>query len=126
MIIPQLVLLEVQEQEFAVNTVLIEQGSPGTNVYVLSEGEVAISIGEREITRVTENGALFGEMSALLGKSRSATVTVTKPSKFYVLDDLLTFLRKNPELAILLLKSMAERVSIANEQLQEKKWWQFW
>ncbi len=126
MIIPQLVLMNVQEHEFDANEVLIEEGSPGTSVYILSEGEVCVSIDGKEINRITEEGAILGEMSALLGKSRGATVSVVQPSKLYVIEDLLTFLRQNPELAILLLKSMAARVDTANQQLMQKKWWQFW
>ena len=43
-----------------------------------------------------------------------------------IIDDLLTFLRQNPEISILLLKSMAQRVQASNAQLMGKKWWKFW
>ncbi|MCJ8328907.1 MAG: cyclic nucleotide-binding domain-containing protein [Lentisphaeria bacterium] len=124
MITTQLELLDVQEETFEAGTILIEENSPGTNTFVLSTGEVSISINGKEIALVSENGTIFGEMSALLGKSRGATVTASTDCKLYVLDDLLTFLRKNPELAILLLKIMARRVDASNVQLTEKKWWQ--
>ena len=128
MILPQLAVLDVEQMACEPGEVLIEEGTPGNVVYVLSEGELAVSLGRREVCRVAEPGALFGEMSALLGKCRTATVSVTQPSTLYVIDDLLAFLRHNPEIAILLLKTMAQRVENTNEHLREtqaKKWWQF-
>ncbi len=124
MIIPQLVLMDVPIEEFPTGEMLIEEGAPGTSVYVLEDGEVSITIDGTEITRVSKRGAIFGEMSALLGKSRGATVTTSKESRFYIIEDLVTFLRQNPEMSFLLLKVMAERVEKANSQLAEKKkWW---
>ena len=64
-------------------------------------------------------------MSALLGRSRSATVKVTTDSKFYVIDDLMVFLRQHPEMSLFLLKLLAQRVDGMNMQVTEKRrWWQ--
>ena len=124
MLIPQLVLMDLPVQEFPAGDLLIEEGSPGTSVYVLEEGEVTIDIEGTEITRVNAKGAIFGEMSALLGRSRGATVKTSTTSTFYVIDDLLTFLRQNPEMSLLLLKLLAQRVDKMNQQVAEKKkWW---
>lgn len=125
MIIPQLKLMGVNPEGVEQGVALIEQDMPGTSVFVMERGKVAVTIDGTEIAVVDKRGAIFGEMSALLGKSRGATVTTMADSTFYVIDDLLTFLRQNPEMSLLLLKTMAERVDRSNSQLAEKrKWWQ--
>ena len=125
MLIPQLVLMEIPLKEFPAGETLIEEGDPGTSVFVLERGEVLIEIDETEIVKVSAKGAIFGEMSALLGRSRSATVKTTTESAFYVIDDMMTFLRQYPEMSLFLLKLLAERVDGMNMRITEKKrWWQ--
>jgi CRP/FNR family cyclic AMP-dependent transcriptional regulator len=124
MIIPQLVLMGIDKKEFPAGHVLVEEGTAGAAFYVMEAGEVSITKDGKELARISESGQIFGEMSALMGRSRRATVTTTQPSTFFMVDDLLTFLRRNPEMAILLLRVMAERVEAANSQLAAKKrWW---
>ena len=125
MLIPQLVLMDIPVREFTAGEMLIEEGDPGTSVFVLEDGEVSVVIDGNPITTVDRKGAIFGEMSALLGRSRSATVTTTTESSFYVIEDLMTFLRQHPEMSLFLLKLLAQRVDGMNMQITEKKrWWQ--
>jgi CRP/FNR family cyclic AMP-dependent transcriptional regulator len=126
MIIPQLVLMGIEKKEFPAGHVLVEEGTAGGGFYVLDDGEVAITKDGKELARIGESGQIFGEMSALMGRSRRATVTTTRPSTFFMIDDLLTFLRRNPEMALLLLRIMAERVEAVNAQLAAKKHWWLW
>jgi hypothetical protein len=65
---------ELAQADFADGDWLIREGLPGGRFYVLVSGEVMVLKGETEITRVSEPGAVFGEMSALLDLPYSASV----------------------------------------------------
>ncbi len=54
--------------------VLIRQGELGRDLYVLLTGELKILSGEREIARVAGQGEVIGELGALTGRPRTASV----------------------------------------------------
>ncbi|MCH9682485.1 MAG: cyclic nucleotide-binding domain-containing protein [Deltaproteobacteria bacterium] len=67
----------LSERVLEANTVLVEQGEQGDGLYVLTRGEVAVYMrgpdGERFVSSVRAP-ALLGEVHALVGGQRSATV----------------------------------------------------
>ena len=126
MFLDQLELIGVPKEHISARDIIIEEGKPGTSCYVLIDGEVAVNIKDQEIAKVSQPGAIVGEMSALLGGSRRATVYATRDSEFYVIDDLMSFLKEHREIAVLMLKNMAERVDSTNTMLTDKHWWQVW
>ncbi len=96
--------------EYEEDDVLIEEDSVGETVFVLYEGEVAVTQYYREIATINQPGAMLGEIAAVLGVPRTATITVTKPSRFFVIEDLLEFLSDNPIMAVVILKGMAFQI----------------
>ena len=58
---------------------LFLEGDESQDLYVLLEGELDIFKGQKKIAAIKESGALFGEMSFLLGKPRTATVKTRTP-----------------------------------------------
>lgn len=104
---------------------LIEEGTSGTSAYVLDDGQVLIEICGHEIASISAPGAIFGEMAALLGRPRSATVTAMRDSAFLVIDDLQGLLRKDHEFSLILLRLLAQRIDATNTlAIDKKKWWQ--
>ena len=114
-----------ESKSYSQGDYLIDEGLPGSKVYVLNEGAVTIEIDGTQIAEVSKPGSIFGEMSAIMGKSANATVKVSKESDFYIIDDLLTAVRQDPEIAIAILKSMVGRVEVMNRQQMERSWWQY-
>lgn len=58
---------------------IIRQGDPGSELYIVQRGEVAVNVGRSETHSVAElarlgPGEFFGEMSLLTGEKRAATV----------------------------------------------------
>jgi CRP-like cAMP-binding protein len=53
---------------------LFVEGEESQDLYVLVSGHLEVLIGEKKIAEITEPGALFGELSSLLGAKRTATV----------------------------------------------------
>jgi CRP/FNR family transcriptional regulator, cyclic AMP receptor protein len=110
-------------QEFPKGTVVFTDGEPGKQVFVLQSGRVEIikKVGELE-TRlaVLGPGEFFGEMAIISNKPRSATAVVIEDSKLLVIDPK-TFegmIRGNSEIALRMIKRLAERLSDASEQIE--------
>ena len=114
-----------EQKSYKPGDFLIDEGLPGSKVYVLNEGEVSIEIDGTEIAKVDKPGSVFGEMSAIMGRSANATVKVSTNSDFYIIDDLLTAIRQDPEIAITILRGMVNRVEVMNRQQLERNWWQY-
>ncbi|MGH9027550.1 MAG: Crp/Fnr family transcriptional regulator [Acidimicrobiia bacterium] len=65
-----------EERQFARNDVIFRQGDPAQELFVVSEGRVAIATSSRDgretVVAVLDDGSLFGEMSMFDGAPRSA------------------------------------------------------
>src|SRR5678816_3516408 len=71
----------MQAREFVPGEVLFRQGDGGTDVYFVTRGETAIRIEQDGRVVATDSvlaGSCVGEMAALTGKPRSATVLAGK------------------------------------------------
>ena len=61
-------------------TVLVSEGAAGYSFYVLLDGAAEVKVGDETVATYGP-GDFFGEMAILGGGRRSATVTVTAPSR---------------------------------------------
>ena len=69
----------MQRQEVTSGTVLVREGEPGDQFFVLLSGLAGVSqsgLGER---RVLKAGEFFGEVALAMGVRRTATVTAMTP-----------------------------------------------
>jgi small-conductance mechanosensitive channel len=97
------------------NEVILRQGEPGDELFILVRGEVVVSAQgsaqpSLELTRMGPP-CFFGEMSLLTGEPRSASVRATKESTVLVVgkDAFARVLTENPELADLVSETIAQR-----------------
>ena len=74
---------------------VIVDGSRTAWLLILKKGAVAILKEDREIAKVAEPGAVFGELSVLLDQPNKMNVRALEPSQFYVADAAV-LLRQNP------------------------------
>lgn len=110
-------------KEFPRGTVLCREGDPGKEMFVLQAGKVTISKQVGEIEKVLTTlgpGEFFGEMSILNNKPRSATATCAEDSKILVIDakTFEAMIRGNAEIAIRMIKKLADRLQETNEQIE--------
>lgn len=111
--------IEFSEQDFAAGQVLITEGEPDHRMLILVDGVVEVLKTGEQLCQVREPGALFGEISALLGGVRTATVRTVTPCKFRVLEDCRPFvqrLQRDPQATAKVLKTLAQRVSVMDSQ----------
>jgi CRP/FNR family transcriptional regulator, cyclic AMP receptor protein len=98
---------------------VIATGSRTGRLLMLRKGGVAIVKGAVEIARVTEAGAVFGELSALLDQPHTADVRALETSKFHVADAALLL---NDPIALLCIAAvLARRLDGGNQALIELK-----
>jgi CRP-like cAMP-binding protein len=91
--------------------VLLPEGARTGLLYILVDGQIEILKGEVQIELVTEPGALFGEISALLDTPHMATVKTVTPARLVRIEDATRFLHENPDLAIEVARLLAERLT---------------
>jgi CRP-like cAMP-binding protein len=92
-------------------TNIVEEGTRGTELYVLVEGTVEISVRGMKVAE-RGPGAFFGEISLLDGGPRSATVTAATDVRLAVVRgrDLPALVRAAPTMALRMLRELAGRL----------------
>lgn len=69
-------------EKHAAGGVVVKQGDQGDAFFIVTEGRLEVSVeedGKSRTLSTLERGAFFGEMAALLGEPRSATVKALAP-----------------------------------------------
>ena len=99
----------------------LHEGGRTGHLYVLIEGRLEVVKGDTVVASITEPGAVLGEMSVLLDKPHTATVRAAADSVIYEIDDAASFLRKQPAVAILIARMLAQRLNVANTYLADLK-----
>ena len=107
---------DLPQLELASGRTLVEEGQRTNRLYVLAEGVAEVLKGDVVISSVADPGALFGEMSALLGSPHSATVRAVAPCRFYVVDDAQAFLA-SPDILLAVSRLLAKRLQMVTTYL---------
>ncbi|MDQ3805893.1 MAG: DUF1003 domain-containing protein [Acidobacteriota bacterium] len=117
-------LLEVQT--FAAGRVLFREGDRGDALYLIEDGAVRIHVRDADGDDVTlaelARGDFFGEMALLDGKPRSAQATVQREARLAVLmrEDFLSFVRRDPAVALNMLAAITVRLRRTDDMLRQR------
>lgn len=95
---------------FSPGDVLFSEGGRTGILYILTEGEVEVLKGDFQVTTVSEPGAVFGEISVLLGIPHTATVKALSASRAHVVQRADEFLQSQPDITYQLAKLLAQRL----------------
>lgn len=112
---------DLKEVRFEPGEPLIQEGAVADRMFVLIEGEVAVSKGSVPVAVDRKPGSLFGEMSALLETSYSASVIAATPVRAYLVEDPIDFMTRRPGLAIHAARLLAQRLHDATTYLADLK-----
>jgi len=110
-----------QEILLAAGKLLIRQGESTGHLYVLVDGRLDIIKGDTVVATVAEPGAILGEMSVLLKQPHTATVRAAVDTEIYQINDAARFLRKQPEVALMVATQLAQRLNAATTYLADIK-----
>ena len=100
---------------------IVHEGGRTGHLYVLIEGRLEVVKGDTVVATITEPGAVLGEMSVLLDQPHTATVRAAQDSVIYEIDDAASFLRKQPAVALIIARMLAQRLNVANTYLADIK-----
>ncbi|MCK1736194.1 cyclic nucleotide-binding domain-containing protein [Bradyrhizobium sp. 138] len=109
------------ERKVEAGTLIVTEGGTSGHLYVLMQGKLEVLKGEMVVATVTEPGAVLGEMSVLLGQPHTATVRACSDAIVYEFEDAASFLEKQPGVALLIAKMLAQRLNVANTYLADLK-----
>lgn len=106
---------------FEPGDVLLPEGASTGRLYVLIEGIVEVAKGDVQITLAHDRGAIFGDMSVLLGAPHMATVRAVSKTTAYLAEGGAAFLKSNPEITFFLAQILAQRLSGVTSYLVDLK-----
>lgn len=97
-------------RRIAPGEVLYDQGDGGPGVAVLVDGRFNVELDGRLLSEIAVPGAFVGEIAALLGSTRTATVVAAEPSTVRLIGDPDAFFASHPEVALELARQLAGRL----------------
>ena len=105
--------------------VIFHRGDPPGSLHFVESGSVKVTLttddGKETVVALMGPGACFGEIAALDGSPRSASVTAVEPTSTRALlrDDLIAFIRERPDFALQLIELLASRLRRTDERLED-------
>ena len=112
-------------QQMTSGEVLFQKGDAGDALFGVRRGQVRIETGASDGSRLTLNfmgpGDLFGEVAVMDGQNRTADATAGEASELFVLrrEDFLSFLEREPKVAIKIIMLLCQRIRWQSERMEE-------
>jgi CRP/FNR family transcriptional regulator, cyclic AMP receptor protein len=116
----------IDEKTLEAGEVLFEAGDFGESLYIVDEGNVELYIkdtaGQKIILKIAEENDIFGEISMLDNRPRSATAVALTDTKLFALDrdDLLLLFQKKPDAGLNMLAAMSGMLREADNLLRTR------
>jgi CRP/FNR family cyclic AMP-dependent transcriptional regulator len=102
---------DLPERRLDVGEVLFGKGGGGhAEVAVLLEGRLRVELDDILLAQLSLPGTFVGEIGALLGTARSATVVAMEPSTVRLIGDPEAFFATHPEIGLELARQLAGRL----------------
>jgi len=110
------------QRHFEDGEIIFDEGDAGIDLFVIQAGRVDISRcgqGGRRVVATLGPGEFFGEMSVVLGETRTARAVAVGPTELLELDGetLETMCIERPEIAIRMIQRLATRLIAAERRL---------
>jgi CRP/FNR family transcriptional regulator, cyclic AMP receptor protein len=99
---------------------VLTAGSTTRQLYILKQGVVEVARDGLQIAKVSEPGAVFGELSIILNKPHTADVRAVERSNFHVAKAS-SLLTENVAALVYVCAILARRLEIANDVIVETK-----
>jgi CRP/FNR family transcriptional regulator, cyclic AMP receptor protein len=112
---------DCKTRNYAPGEIAMEQGLPAGPLLVLIDGEVEILRDDIRVAKTAQAGAVFGEMSILLGCAHTATVRALKPSRFAIIENPRQFLDSSAAASLHVAGLLARRLDALTKYLVDVK-----
>ena len=113
---------ESLKQKFLPDEYIFRQGEKGNEAYLLLDGRVAIEVNGKKVSEISEM-EIFGEMSLILNKPRTASVKVLKPSIVLPIDKKILgdLMEKSPPIIKSMIKQLSYRLAQCDAEIRSLK-----
>jgi CRP/FNR family transcriptional regulator, cyclic AMP receptor protein len=110
----------VEEVEYPAGSVVVRKGEIGTSMYVVVHGRVRIHDEGKLLGEMTA-GEVFGELSALDPKPRSATVTAVEDTELFKMgqDAIYELMAEHADLAQGIIRVLCQRIRNCDDLLRQ-------
>jgi len=109
------------QDKFKAGEVLIPEGPATDRMYILAVGEVEVVRGDTQVASTSMPGAIFGEISALLGGPHIATVRALADTKAFRIENARDLLLNSREISFHVSTILARRLTDATAYLADLK-----
>ena len=110
--------LQQVKKLFKKNEVITKEGDFSFDWYVLVKGRVGVYKGDVKMNEFSERGVIFGELSGLLARPRTATMTALEDTEVMVVESSIDeVIRNHPDIANKILISLAERLAKTTDEM---------
>jgi CRP/FNR family cyclic AMP-dependent transcriptional regulator len=116
----------IDEKTLEAGEVLFQAGDFGESLYIVDQGNVELFIkdttGQKIILKIAKENDIFGEISMLDNRPRSATAIALTDTKLFALDrdDLLLVFQKKPDAGLNMLAAMSGMLRDADNLLRTR------
>ena len=104
---------------FEAGDVVLSSGSRTGRLLFLRHGAVDVLVDDVDVVRISEPGAVFGDLALLLDQPHKADVRAVQPSSFHVVADGEAFLDAEPGILLYIAQVLASRLDAVNHLLIE-------
>jgi CRP/FNR family transcriptional regulator, cyclic AMP receptor protein len=116
----------IDEKRLKEGEILFHSGDFGESMYIVKSGKVELFIkdttGQKIVLKIAKENDIFGEISMLDNRPRSATATALSDTELFVLDrdDLLLLFQKKPDAGLNMLAAMSGMLRDADQLLRTR------
>ncbi len=110
--------LQQKKQSYKKDDIITKEGDLSFDWYVLVSGRVGVFKGELQMNEFSERGVIFGELSGLLARPRTATMRALEDCEVMVVESSIDeVIRNHPDIANKILISLAERLAKTTDEM---------
>lgn len=102
--------VDLPVRSFAAGEVLLAEAEKPRVIYVLKSGRVRIDVHGHLLHEEAHPGIFFGEISTILGRGQSASITAAEPTECWEIADLDAFSEQHPEVSFSIARILCARV----------------
>jgi len=106
----------IKLQEYKEGDVVLPEGELGTGFCILESGTLEVIRDNRVLSEINMKGAIFGELSEILGMKRDAAIRAKTAAKVrHVEESIADIVTKNPKVALKLIRTLGRRLYRMNK-----------
>jgi CRP/FNR family transcriptional regulator, cyclic AMP receptor protein len=103
---------------FKKDDVVAREGETSFEWFILTKGKIGVYRNDKKLSEFSERGIIFGELSGILNRPRTATMIALEDSEVMVFDkNIDAIIQHHPNIAHKIIVNLAERLATTTNDL---------